>query len=307
MALPNVDQLFGGDPSICTGEPTPDRPHGRVKPGKAAQRNDDLIKAMTASTVDAISGEVMQLPSELGVPLIKSRKKYQREMRAEMEGGFSKMSDPAGLQLAEYLDGPSATALAKEFSLTNPISTGILAFDLEAPAKLLFPVQTPIRNTLPRLKGQGASRRIKVINAVTGSGTGQPTMQGGFNESTTNSGPGGLSYVRPPYINYSGYDVTLNYVSYGFSDSVSWQAEMQGQGYEDVRSLSNTSLMYSTMLLEDRLMLYGRGTTANGYSGTLGVAPTFTLWAVSASITPTGTSTLSTSASVFVIVASGRW
>ena len=67
--------------------------------------------------------------------------------------------------------------------------------------------------------------------------------------------------------------------------------------------MSNTALLYSTMLLDERLMLHGRGTTANGYAGTLGVAPTFTLAAVSASIAPGGTSTLGTSASVFVIVA----
>jgi len=57
------------------------------------------------------------------------------------------------------------------------------------------------------------------------------------------------------------------------------------------------------MLIDERLMIYGRGTTGNGYAGTLGVAPTFTLAAVSASIAPGGTSTLGTSASVFVVVA----
>ena len=50
-------------------------------------------------------------------------------------------------------------------------------------------------------------------------------------------------------------------------------------------------------------MIYGRGTTANNYTGALGVAPTFTLAAVSASVAPGGVSTLGTSASVFVIVA----
>lgn len=79
--------------------------------------------------------------------------------------------------------------------------------------------------------------------------------------------------------------------------------EYQGQGFQDVRSLSNTALLYSTMLLDERLMIYGRGTTGNGYAGTLGVVPTFTLSAVSASIAPGSTSTLGTSASVFVIVA----
>ena len=48
-------------------------------------------------------------------------------------------------------------------------------------------------------------------------------------------------------------------------------------------------------------MLYGRGTTANNYTGALN-AVTCTATAVSASLSPSGTSSLGTSASVFVVV-----
>ena len=92
-------------------------------------------------------------------------------------------------------------------------------------AKLLTPRPTPLRNSIPRLKGQGGARRFKVISGFTGTGTGGiTTTQPGVNETTTNAGPGGLNYIRPPYISYAGYDVALNYVSWGLSDSVSWQA-----------------------------------------------------------------------------------
>ncbi len=104
------------------------------------------------------------------------------------------------------------------------------------------------------------------------------------------------------YINYDGYDVVLNYVTTSLSDSVSWQAEYQGQGFEDVRTLSNTALLYSTMLLDERLMIYGRGTTGNGYVGALGT-PTVTLAAVSASVAPSGTGTTALSATSWVVVA----
>ncbi len=87
----------------------------------------------------------------------------------------------------------------KEWSLTNPVSTGLVPFDLEAPAKLLTPRPTPLRNSIPRVKGQGGSRRFKVISGFTGTGTGgQTTTQPGIGETTTNSGPGGLSYIRGP-------------------------------------------------------------------------------------------------------------
>jgi len=87
------------------------------------------------------------------------------------------------------------------------------------------------------------------------------------------------------------------------SDSVSFQAEYQGQGFEDIRSLSNTALMFSTMLLEERMLLYGRGTTANNYTGALGTPTITSCTAVSASLAPGGTSTLTSSSTVWVIVA----
>ena len=170
-------------------------------------------------------------------------------------------------------------------------------------AKLLTPRPTPLRNSIPRIKGQGGARRFKVISGFTGTGTGgATTVQPGINETSTNSGPGGLSYVRGPYINYDGYDVTLNYVTTSLSDSVSWQAEYQGQGFEDIRSLSNTALLYATMLIDERLMLYGRGTTANNYTGALTVA-SVTLAGVSASLAPSGATSPALAASPFVIVA----
>ena len=102
----------------------------------------------------------------------------------------------------------------------------MLPFDLEAPAKLLTPRPTPLRNSVPRVKGQGGARRFKVISGFTGTGTGGiTTTQPGINESSTNTGPGGLAYIRGPQISYAGYDVTLNYVTTSLSDSVSWQAQ----------------------------------------------------------------------------------
>jgi hypothetical protein len=161
-----------------------------------------------------------------------------------------------------------------------------------------------LRNSLPRLKGQGSARRVKVISGWTGSGTGgQTTTQPGINESTQNTFQG-LTLVRPPSISYSGYDVTYNYTSWGLSDSVSFQAEFQGQGFDDLRSLSNSALLFSTMLLDERMILFGRGTSANGYTGALGTPASVTLAAVSASVAPSlpsGGAALA--ASPFVVIA----
>ena len=280
----------------------------RLTARELSTRNDEYIKAMTEAVAKGIEGEtVFANRHDSGAPMIGHTSGRDENVTKALEELYetSRMVKSADSVMLKGLGANKAQVetLSKEWSLTNPLSTGLVPYDLEAPAKLLTPRPTPLRNSIPRLKGQGGARRFKVISSFTGTGTGSPTIQPGVNETTGNAGPGGLSYIRPPYINYTGYDVALNYVSWGLSDSVSWQAEYQGQGYEDIRSLSNTALLYSTMLLDERLICYGRGTTANGYQGTLGVVPTFTLSAVSASIAPGGTSSLGTSASVFVIVA----
>src|SRR5206468_6928133 len=51
--------------------------------------------------------------------------------------------------------------LAKDWSLTFPNSSGLVPYDLEAPAKLLVPRQTPLRNSLTRAKGVGTARQFR--------------------------------------------------------------------------------------------------------------------------------------------------
>lgn len=130
--LPNATELFGGDPAVCDGKPTPDSPHGRVKPSKVVTRHEQLVKAMTAAVAEGVSGGVVQIPSETGVPIIKSRKSYQRALDRAVQGSnMSKsLADPATVRLQEFLDGPSAGVLSKEWTLGNPISTGLVPFDL---------------------------------------------------------------------------------------------------------------------------------------------------------------------------------
>ena len=172
--------------------------------------------------------------------------------------------------------------IAKDISLTTPLSTSFAAFDLEAPAKLLTPRPTPLRNKIPRKKGVGTSHRIKRITGYTGTGTGgQGNIWPGITETTTNTF-GSIAYERGPKISYTADDVVVPYFSYSLSDSVSFDANFSGLGYQDLRQLSSTSTLYATMLMEERMMLMSRG-TASGLSGAL-AAPTFTLAAASAGV-----------------------
>ena len=169
----------------------------------------------------------------------------------------------------------------KEITLTTPLSTSFAAFDLEAPAKLLTPRPTPLRNRIPRKKGVGTSHRVKRILGYTGTGTGgQGNIWPGITETTQNNfAPGAANafYLeRGPQISYTADDLVLPYNSYSLSDQVSFDANFSGMGYEDLRQLSSTSTLYATMLMEERMMLYARG-TASGYSGALAAPATVTL------------------------------
>jgi hypothetical protein len=170
--------------------------------------------------------------------------------------------------------------IAKEITTTTPLSTSFAAFDLEAPAKLLTPRPTPLRNRIPRKKGVGTSHRVKRILGYTGTGTGgQGQIWPGINETTQNNfAPGSSNALwleRGPQISYTADDLVLPYNSYSLSDQVSFDANFSGLGYQDLRQLSSTSTLYATMLMEERMMLMARG-TASGYSGALS-APTFAL------------------------------
>jgi len=185
--------------------------------------------------------------------------------------------------------------IVKDISLTTPLSTSFAAFDLEAPAKLLTPRPTPLRNKLPRKKGVGTSHRIKRITGYTGTGTGgQTNIWPGITETTTNTF-GSVAYERGPKISYTADDLVLPYNTYSLSDSVSFDANFSGLGYQDLRQLSSTSTLYATMLMEERMLLMARG-TASGYSGALS-APTVSLAAANA----TGTQTALAASTTFYV------
>ena len=181
----------------------------------------------------------------------------------------------AGLNNAIASQRLALQDVQKDISLTSPLSTSFAAFDLEAPAKLLTPRPTPLRNRIPRKKGVGTSHRIKRITGYTGTGTGgQGQIWPGVTETTTTAF-GSINFERGAKISYTADDIILPYNSYSLSDSVSFDANFSGLGYQDLRQLSSTSTLYATMLMEERMMLMGRG-TATGYAGAV-AAPTVTI------------------------------
>ena len=157
--------------------------------------------------------------------------------------------------------------LVKDLTLTSPLSTGYVAYDLEAPAKMLTPRPTPLRNRIPRGKGIGTAHRYKRITGHTGTGTGVGNLFPGITDSTTNTF-GSLSLLRGPKISYQGDEASVPYLQFSLSDQVPWSNQFSAQGFQDMRALSNTALLYSSMLMEERMLLGSRG-TASGFLGAL--------------------------------------
>lgn len=199
--------------------------------------------------------------------------------------------------------------IGKDISTTSPLGTGLVAFDLEAPAKLLAPRPTPVRNRIARHRGQGLAHQFKRILGHSGTGTGGAAggpIRHGIDESTTNTfGPGNIAYARGPKISYASDEKSLPYIQSGLSDQVSFAAQFAGQSFEDIRQLSSQALLYSTLLSDERMMLGGRG-TKTGYAGALPAPTSLVLTKRTAASNEVGAS--GSIANLFVRVTSlGMW
>jgi hypothetical protein len=165
----------------------------------------------------------------------------------------------------------SALAPGQDINKSITTQTGLVAYDLQGPAKNLYPVLTPLRNVIPRVSGGvGVATNWKVINKITGSG---------FDA---------MGYVpegqRSGRMSYTSIPKAANYVTIGEEDSVSFEAVNAGKTYEDVRATMAVRLLQKTMLKEENALL-----AANG-SLQLGICPTPTLSASGSGATlPGGT------------------
>lgn len=149
------------------------------------------------------------------------------------------------------LGGPSDDAITKSIT----VSTGLTAYDLQAPAKNLYPVLTPIRNSIPRVGGgTGAATNWKTVTAITGSGFGEmPWVPEGQRS-------GRMSYTTAPK--------AASYVTIGEEDSVTYEAVNAGRTFEDIRSTMTVRLLQKTMLKEETALLCGNGSLALGTAST---------------------------------------
>lgn len=138
------------------------------------------------------------------------------------------------------------------------MATGLTAYDLQAPAKQLFPVLTPLRNVIPRVNGGGGTatnwKRVTAINTA--------RLRAGVPEGTRN----GVMAITVD-------NKSANYASLGMEDSITFEAEDSAKGFEDIRATQAQRLLWATMLEEEMFDLGGNVSVALGTP----TAPTVTV------------------------------
>lgn len=129
-------------------------------------------------------------------------------------------------------------------------ATNLTGYSLEAPAKKLYPVRTPLRNRIPRRVSPTGATAVN-WKAVTGINTANVKASVAF--GTRNSE---ISYATTPK--------SATYKSFGLDDSVQDEAVWMGRGFEDVRALSMLATLESVMMEEEKLLLGGNPGAADG-------------------------------------------
>lgn len=143
--------------------------------------------------------------------------------------------------------------IAKSWSQSSTATMGITAYDLEAPAKNLYPVITPLRNRIPRVGAKGGTQAN--WRAITGINTGNA----GIGISEGNRGAVMASTVTEYLAAYRGF---------GLEDYVTFEADMSAEGFQDLKALAALGLLRSTMIGEERMILGGNTSTALGTTPT---------------------------------------
>jgi hypothetical protein len=163
----------------------------------------------------------------------------RQTLDAIMKAQRTPMADPRLSEaLAKSTFGPSGSA-----------TSGLTFYDLELGAKFLYPVLTPLRNSIPRVSGKGGIQAA--WRAVTGVNT------TGVRAGVSAGNRGGVIVV-------STQDYVAAYRGLGLEDNVDFEAQYAGMGFDDIRSIAAKTLLESLMLQEEYTVVGGNNSVALG-------------------------------------------
>lgn len=166
------------------------------------------------------------------------------------------------LALLKAAQGQPSDELRKAWTQSASAVSGITAYDLEAPAKQLYPVITPLRNEIPRVSGKGGIQAAwRAVTGVNTAVTGSPYVSGGN---------------RSGVITTTTEDKTASYKGLGLEDSVTFEADYASENFQDVKALAVEGLLRAMMISEEKVILGGNNSLslANTPTPTLSSANT---------------------------------
>jgi hypothetical protein len=138
---------------------------------------------------------------------------------------------------------------------TISAATGLVAYDLQAPAKNLYPFVTPIRNVLPRIGGgTGSATNWRQVTALVGSGF---DAMGWVPEGQ-----------RSGQMSYSTESKSAAFVTLGEEDAASYEAISAGRHFEDIQARMTFRLLQKLMLKEEMAILGGNASLQLGTPAT---------------------------------------
>ena len=157
------------------------------------------------------------------------------------------------LNTQESLDLVKGALAKPDYTLAKSISTatGLLAYDLQAPAKNLYPFVTPIRNVMPRVGGGvGSATNWRQVNSIIGSGF---DAMGWVPEGQ-----------RSGQMSYSTSNKTATFVTIGEEDAATFEAISAGRQFEDIQAHMTFRLLQKMMLKEEMAILAGNASLTLG-------------------------------------------
>jgi hypothetical protein len=141
--------------------------------------------------------------------------------------------------------------------LAKSITTahGLQAYDLQAPAKNHYPVNTPLRNVIPRRGGGiGLATNWKVVKSIAGSGF---DAMGWVPEGQRS---GRMSMVTA--------NKSASFVTLGEEDQITYEAVHAGVGFEDLQATMRMRLLQKLMMKQEHAILGGNSSLTLPTPGT---------------------------------------
>lgn len=220
-----------------------------------------------------------------GEPLPKSVPLMQRFENFELDAKLK--NDLAALERGEFT-GDAAQLLA-QMTLTlqsyqRGITSGMTAFpvreNLEAEAKVLVPIETPLRNRLPRVPGSGKAVSWKQLTSLGGGWGSSYDQPGGGSAAQIFFGESGA----PAELTSVYADKSASFKLLGQRGSVTGFAMASGRNFFDQYAQEKVNALRNTMLNEEFALIngdatatavpWGDGSTALAFNGLVNLITT---------------------------------